>query len=759
MTIDQIKQKIDKYLDAEDRMPRIVDLPNVFMLNQLKDHFKVGKNEFLDASEFAKNDNLPLFEEMLNKLCVKEEVIFLHGIAIFLQLLGREELNRIITRILGLVPKKKLVVLTHGCHPYIKFNDPRIEQRGQYLVVEGEEMEPLKIRFVTKELANHYETLSEGINHLSKIVESDLGSDIRISTKHKAKGFPHSLIDIRDCDSVYQAVVESENIFSTLREGIGTTEQWSVLLELLHDNTWEEIVNTKFGGKPNLPQWFAKFPEAETNDKWLFFLALKTFGVPSNEYLNVVVTKTTNVEYLPQMLYNTLLDYSVQDKDQFDDLYTQRRDIVRYFNNCNTEIANYCKRVLIMHENMLDYLTDCNQQEKELIFQYLETYGVSEDRDKWMPKLKVVYSDLYAYLQGYNSGIDLLDEYIPEYKFCKVTNRISDDHRNRMEKQAKERDYNLKLSPRSLYVHQLNSKKATAYFVDALGVEYLSYIQNKCAKNGLSISIKIGRCELPSLTSLNKEFVETLQQMGISLSNVKDLDDLKHGEEIGFDYTKTKLPIHLIRELEIIDNLLTNVKINLSTSYDRVYLISDHGASRLAVINEQENKWEMVENGVHSGRCCPISELDEQPEFATQENGFWCLANYDRFKGGRKANVEVHGGASIEEVAVPIIEITKTHNRIDYNLPSDYQIIYVSFKKKAVIKLYVGIESNSIKALVNGRFYSANLTNDKYYYEFIMPEIKKTGRYTLDLYEGDNIIAQDILFDVKKEGATERKFF
>ena len=37
----------------------------------------------------------------------------------------------------------------------------------------------------------------------------------------------------------------------------------------------------------------------------------------------------------------------------------------------------------------------------------------------------------------------------------------------------------------------------------------------------------------------------------------------------------------------------------------------------------------------------------------------------DRFKGGRKANVEVHGGASLEEVAVPIIEITRKQTNIE----------------------------------------------------------------------------------------------
>ena len=38
------------------------------------------------------------------------------------------------------------------------------------------------------------------------------------------------------------------------------------------------------------------------------------------------------------------------------------------------------------------------------------------------------------------------------------------------------------------------------------------------------------------------------------------------------------------------------------------------------------------------------------------------LSDYGRFKGSRKANVEVHGGASLEEVIVPIITLTLRNN-------------------------------------------------------------------------------------------------
>ena len=60
--------------------------------------------------------------------------------------------------------------------------------------------------------------------------------------------------------------------------------------------------------------------------------------------------------------------------------------------------------------------------------------------------------------------------------------------------------------------------------------------------------MSVGRCELPSITSTNKEFE-------ITCSNVKkisELDELKH-HSVNYDYTVCPYPIHIFRELEIRD--------------------------------------------------------------------------------------------------------------------------------------------------------------------------------------------------------------
>jgi len=299
-----------------------------------------------------------------------------------------------------------------------------------------------------------------------------------------------------------------------------------------------------------------------------------------------------------------------------------------------------------------------------------------------MKILLYVYSDLYDYLQPYQFKNELLNQYFQDYKYQKVINKIFPEFLQTVEEQAKKREYN-RLPSRSERLESLNKNGARLYFVDAMGVEYLSFILAKCRTMNLMADISICRCELPSITSQNKEFLQAFENIA---PDIKRLDEIKHHGEESFDYRTTKLPVHLIRELEIITEVLKDIHDRLAShSIERAYIISDHGASRLSVIYENECQWEMASKGEHSGRCCPVSEADVRSEYVAKENGFWVLANYDRFKGGRKMGVEVHGGASLEEVVIPIIELTAVPEKIEIQIVENP--ITVSYRKKAEIKL------------------------------------------------------------------------
>ena len=142
----------------------------------------------------------------------------------------------------------------------------------------------------------------------------------------------------------------------------------------------------------------------------------------------------------------------------------------------------------------------------------------------------------------------------------------------------------------------------------------------------------------------------------------------------------------------------------------------------------------------------------------------WVLANYDRFKGGRKACVEVHGGATLEEICVPIIEVTYRSQKPEIILmpldkdagsPNEIPEIEVSFRKKAVLKVFSTDKLPDIGLTVNGKYYVATELGSNYY-RIDMPDIKKADTYYADVQSGNNVIAEKLPFIIKKEGQRER---
>lgn len=162
----------------------------------------------------------------------------------------------------------------------------------------------------------------------------------------------------------------------------------------------------------------------------------------------------------------------------------------------------------------------------------------------------------------------------------------------------------------------------------------MSYIKARANRAQLSATIKIARAQLPTLTSQNKNFYD--EWRGDKFDKNQQLDELKHSPEKFSADGKCSAPIYLGDELKIIDAVIDEIKFSLANRHaEKILLTSDHCASRLAVMYVRENRFKMKSAGEHSGRCCPINDLDEKPACSTAENGWWILANYDRFTGGR----------------------------------------------------------------------------------------------------------------------------
>lgn len=764
MILDDAFKKIDRYLAKDMGQPFIVDVQNKKDLSKLKAQYNVGENVFISASDYAASDEYPRLDNLYARLANETNNIFVTELSSFLKLIGEQTVRSTLESILSMTIAGHIVVITYQCENYLDVTNNRLVPR--LCVIDGTKDVVPEVVFISRDLPlpNGVNSIN-GLHQIAGAVESNSEKKLYVKTSKHQNLFRNSLYSISDLNNAYDILLQKDIATRDLKNEYGTDEQWNYALEKIDQkNSWAEIVDFEFGSYQSLDLVIPNLASFDENRKWLFFISLKLFGAKNSWCLNEAARRADSFNDLIRQVYRCILDRSPGDSD-FEECYASRKMLLMQFGNQLDGAVDFCNIVRSKGKDAICYLTDITQKEKETIFLLLDKYGDEYSKNDIFRILKIVYPDLYDYLTPFRFKNDLLDDYFQNYKYQKIINKIFPEFDQIVSEQAEKREYNLILEPRSAKIESIDRNRAQVFFIDALGVEYLSFIMAVCKKLNLMANISICRCDLPSITSKNKDFMQIFESGDFPIISIKTLDEIKHHGKDNFDYQHTKLPIHLSQELEAITEILTKIKVLLAGgSIKKVIIVSDHGASRLAVIHETETIWEMPSKGEHSGRCCLKTDLDQQPICAVDAGDFWALANYDRFKGGRKADVEVHGGATLEEVTVPIIELTYLTRNIEVYLlaPTENSrigvppTIEVSYRKKAAIKIFSTVPLQDVSICVDGKYYDAEPLDGNFYL-VSMPDIKKAKTYTVDVYANGNQVANNLPLVVKKEGTSEKE--
>ena len=764
MNYEDCIKKIKRFLYKDDYQPLIVDVQNGADLSRILAELcpiTSGAPEVVNASNYCATDEFPRIENLLYDLQTKEHNCFVTGLSSYLRLNGEEKLKSRLFEVLNMSTKGHVVIITYQCRRFLNILDPRLTRRIAFL--DGDENSIPDIFFCSPSLQLQENVkIAVGLENFAVTVEHTDESRVYLVTNKTKEQFPYALYNITNLNKAYDVLTLKDPSTKKLSESMGTEEEWNYALTLINKKSrWADTIDSIFGDHRRLDINVSSIHDMQLNHNhlWLYFIALKLYGVKNNWCLNYAVVHSSSVKEMDSNIYRGILSKSPSDKD-FWECYSSRKNLLRQIGNPVTELISFCKVAFAKEEKEIYYLTDNTEKEREEIIAYLDRYGTNSNREELTNILKKIYPELAAYLKPYDFKVDLLNHYFSEYKYQKVVNKIFPDFYEQVLEEAKKRDYISILQPRSAEVENLSKPKNLLYFMDSMGVEYLGYIQSVCNELKLKINIKVCRSELPSVTEFNKEFVGEWPDDRIV--NIKDIDEIKHHGKNNYDYYKnSKQPIHLIKELEIIRDVLGKIKAKLlNGDIDEAVMIADHGASRLVILYDKENIYEMAEKGIHSGRCCKKSELDEKPEYVADAGDYWALANYDRFKGSRKMGVEAHGGATLEEICVPIITLTYLNKSIEvYIMPIDSNLddinkiptIEVSFRKKATIKIFLTEDQPDVSIRINDKTYYADPMG-KGYYRVDMPDIKKKGNYYVDVYSGDNKIAEKLQLIVKREG-------
>lgn len=707
-------------------------------------------------SEFCpKDDKFPDIDDVIDyfrtlDMDYRQNKHVLIGLGEFLALRGsitaEKVLRRLKTTTLGTA---RVVLLLRCVTPQVSglsAEDGRIIEQ-QRLYVEHNATSYVTVTCASYSFKNN---VALGVKALLHDLEDGLSGSVYVKS---ALDFTNSLIPVTYINTAFAAVKHAVSGIK-LAESMGTNAQWERLFqELLKCKGSLAMLFSRYDCQDDFEEDIYEKCTGFEFKNWVFYISLKqNYERIQNSYLAYVVSLTDCYEELKNNLLTEIVRVPREDR-RFHTLYLDRKKLIKDFPE--SEIA------IFIHENSIDPVesiyrfTDNTKMEREEIINWIAQHGYIDD-------IEVIYPALAQYLSEYvfdcGSLSNELTQYFKQYRLLKVMNQITPEFLVQVEQNAQRLPYTHLETRDSAILRIPNKKDAFLYWIDALGVEYLPYIATLAKKKGLSIHTDITYVELPTITSINKGFYEKWEDS----RKVKEsrLDEIKHKAQGGYSYQPGQAPIHLASELEVIEKAVDRAATELAMHTCRTFVIaSDHGASRLAVIHQQEEKYETDTKGEHSGRCCKEFPDADLPQ-AVCENGYFVLADYGRFKNSRAANVEVHGGASLEEVVVPVItfSLKKQYDLVIKLLGADS--IYCDRHLGTTIPLYISdVENNgNVSVVIDGKRYIAECS-DTTHYAVPLRDIKRAKKnVSANIYDGDDLIGT-VNFDIKGKMATVNNDF
>ena len=691
MSISEAIHKIRTYLKSNSKKPFFVFADNSSEYTELFNALHLSE---IRASDYCRDDDsLPDLDMLYDDLKQLDSDSIILGIGTTVKISGDPQ---IIGRIKDLTLPVKLVVLCRGIRGIVdelKKSDVKFNMLRYSILLQEYDCSFVKVSPMIP--------LKWGCNIKQAIRNAEDGKSgkIYINTSD-------SIISDYEINSSYDVIIEKEPSFPI--------EKY-----FLSEEQWTDYLNDKMLEGYNYIHW-------RTYLKGLL-------SSTQNEYLDKAIKCSSCYSDFRVKVYNHILDIPYQSSDYWR-LYSIRKNMLK--DAKYDEISFFLSEVKKKGDEKVYYLTDNTSEERRLIIKEIA-------RTKTIPKqIEIIYPALANYMYEYVFVGELsseLTEYFSDYKLQKMINQINSSFLERVIKLSSD-GYRLfnRLPSKNRIIESFDDGKAALCWVDALGVEYLGYIQKRAAELHMDVVIKIGCSNIPTLTDKNKDFFDSWS--GPKMVKEEELDKLKHEGVKDEIVSPLAAPLHIERELLIIDEILLKIAGDLKNKYQSVVIASDHGASRLAVINNAERIIEMSEKGIHSGRCCPVSELSQRPDCASEENGFWVLADYSRFKGGRKSSVEVHGGASLEEIIVPIIKFTLK----DYVPKPEITILTLNpqytHNTPPVVKLYCPYKVSLLVLKTEGQSYIGTETEENTY-EFRLNDIRRSRRTVkADCFEGDNYV-------------------
>lgn len=309
------------------------------------------------------------------------------------------------------------------------------------------------------------------------------------------------------------------------------------------------------------------------------------------------------------------------------------------------------------YQTALKYVTAYTSVERYLVINWFGKGSIRRE------DVEQAFPDLYHYTSENNLPVPpdqtWLNCYFSKYKLSKMAQTISEDLSQMLSMHPFKRWSNNFKTTKTL-LHD-RSDIDVFLWVDGLGIDWIPFIKQvikeKSAFYGMHLNdVKIAISALPTRTENNKEKLEELA--GDKLIKMGDLDANAHKNKV--------FPTHIDEEFKLVRSCVEEALKKYQGK--KIAFISDHGLTYLAQYGKGLNFAGIKSD--HAGRCAEIKDrLTQDRAYIITDDGLTaCALTHDSISSKTALGIGAHGGATPEEILVPIIIVSNKKTASLFNV-------------------------------------------------------------------------------------------
>ena len=481
---------------------------------------------------------------------------------------------------------------------------------------------------------------------------------------------PDNAFSYTECRNAHEFLTKGLKLdFGGIQPSGDDDGKWENLASLIdiEDFDFDSFINHRFdtfriqSGSDFIKTWF----DCETDfDRWLLSIYFRRVkGDRGYVCESLKSCRNLNTTELFSMFSTRIFDLPANDET-----IRERRAVLKAgeeHNVCITYDAErqvYAKLSAMMsgepeaRYSAVRLMTALSESDRRLVVESLGK-GRIERSD-----VERIYPDLFHYTAPFGLPLEVSNQWIGHYFDAYRIAKIADSNDA---VRSLVNEYNASAATFQHWVDNLKTVKThlhgrsdidVFYWIDGLGVDWMPFIANIVKEysheNIYLNEMYIARAILPTTTSVNKSSLEQLVPEG-RLEKIGDLDSLAHRNKT--------YPQYIIDEMEAVRKAVCRVLSQYNGK--KITFISDHGISYMAQYGKGLNLAGMADN--HEGRtaiCTSGTPVPDDKYIILDDGSTVCALRDDSLGAKTPKGHGAHGGATPEEVLVPIIIVSGMRN-------------------------------------------------------------------------------------------------